>query len=190
MWLLWWGEHTPNQRGGKQATGAYNSSAIMSFVDALRAVNSLKDLGLIDDYAVAGAMAIVFWTEPVPTYDLDVLVVLPRQPGELVSLDSIYRWAAQQGYPATEEHLLVHGVPTQFLPSPNRLSDEAIRSAIETEYEGTRVRVVPPEYLIALYLEPPARTARRRERAAMLMELPSLDHARLREIMERHGLTF
>ena len=75
----------------------------MSFVDALRAVNSLKDLGLIDDYAVAGAMAIVFWTEPVPTYDLDVLVVLPRQPGQPVSLDSIYRWAAQQGYPATEE---------------------------------------------------------------------------------------
>ena len=45
--------------------------------DALRIVESMKVHGVVEDYAVAGAMAILFWTEPVPTFDLDVLVFLP-----------------------------------------------------------------------------------------------------------------
>ena len=50
--------------------------------------------------------------------------------------------------------------------------------------------VVPPEYLIALYLQPEAKTARRRERAAMLLELPSLNRPLVDEIPRRHGLSF
>ena len=69
------------------------------FGDALRALNSMKDEGVIEDYAVAGAMAILFWTEPVPTFDLDVLVFLAASDEPIVSLDSIYRWtsASRQG---------------------------------------------------------------------------------------------
>ena len=52
----------------------------------------MKHEGVIEDYAVAGAMAMLFWTEPVPTYDLGVLVLLPGSPSPIVSLDPIYRW--------------------------------------------------------------------------------------------------
>jgi hypothetical protein len=93
-----------------------------------------------------------------------------------------------KGYPAQEEHVLVEGLPTQFVPSPNELSDEAITSAEELDYEGIRVRVVRPEHLIALYLEPAARTPKRRERAAALLEWPGLNQARLTAILERYGL--
>ena len=41
-----------------------------AFADALRAINRLKADGVVEDYAVAGAMALVFWAEPVPSYDL------------------------------------------------------------------------------------------------------------------------
>ena len=34
----------------------------------------MRDEGVIEDYAIAGAMAVLFWVEPIPTYDLDVLV--------------------------------------------------------------------------------------------------------------------
>ena len=165
-------------------------TAVSSFADALRAINSLKEAGVIQEYAVAGAMAIIFWTEPVPTYDLDILVFLPAQPGPLVNLDSVYRWAGARGYPVSEEHVIVEGVPTQIIPSPNRLADEAVQSAELLEYEGVRVRVVRPEYLIALYLEPSARTPRRQERAALLMEWPGLSRVLLDEILKRHGLRF
>jgi hypothetical protein len=161
-----------------------------SFTDALRALNTLVDDGVLKDYAVAGAMAMVFWTEPVPTYDLDVLVLLPETPDRLVSLDGLYRWAEQRGFPASDEHLMIYGVPTQFLPSPSPLTDEALREAALVQYEDVPVRVVRPEHLIALYLEPAARSARRRERAALLMELPSLNRDLLGEIMARHGLDF
>lgn len=158
------------------------------FADALRALNSMKSDAIIEDYAVAGAMALTFWSEPVATYDLDVLVVLPQSKGSLVSLDRVYEWAREQGFPSKEEHLLIAGVPTQILPSPNALADEAIRDAADLEYEGVPVRVVRAEYLIALFCEPHARTAKRRERVAALLEGPNLDRDRLDAILERHGL--
>lgn len=158
------------------------------FVDALRALNSMKSEGVIEDYAVAGAMALMFWTEPVPTYDLDVLVLLPQSGGPLLSLDPIYRWAQARGYPAEEEHIILEGVPTQLVPSPNNLADEAIVSAAPLDYEGVPVRVVRPEYLVALYLEPPARTRKRRERAATLLEWQGLNRPLLDDILQRYGL--
>jgi hypothetical protein len=53
--------------------------AAPSFLNALRALEEFKRLGIVEDYAIAGAMALVFWTEPIPTYDLGVLVFLAEQ---------------------------------------------------------------------------------------------------------------
>src|SRR4051812_882231 len=127
-----------------------------SFAEALRALNQLKADGVVEDYAIAGAMALLFWAEPVPTYDLDVLAFLTDRATPIVSLESVYRWADTKGYTVSEEHLLIEGVPTQIVPSPGPVSDEAIQSAATLEYEGIPVRVVRPEYLIALYLLPGA----------------------------------
>jgi len=162
----------------------------MAFADTLRVLNTMKAEGVVEEYAIAGAMAIVFWTEPVPTFDLDVLVELHPSAGALVSLDRVYRWAESRGYPAEEEHVVIEGLPTQFLPAPDPLAREAISSAVKVDYEGVVVPVVRPEYLIGLYLHPGARTAKRRERAAMLMELPTLDRQLVDEILRRHGLSF
>lgn len=71
-----------------------------SFREALRAINAMRDEGVIEDYAVAGAMAVLFWVEPIPTYDLDVLVFLPGTGGLILSLEPIYEWASRHGYPA------------------------------------------------------------------------------------------
>ncbi len=162
----------------------------MAFADTLRALNTMKAEGVVQEYAIAGAMAIVFWTEPVPTWDLDVLVFLPPGPGPLVSLQGIYRWTSARGYPIHKEHVIIEGVPTQFLASPGQLGDEAIETAATLEYDGVTTRVVLPEYLVALYLQPEARTAKRRERAAMLREWPGLNRQRLDAILKQHGLSF
>lgn len=161
----------------------------MAFADALRALNTMKAEGVIEEYAVAGALAIIFWTEPVPTYDLDVLVFLPPAAGPLVDLESIYHWASAHGYTADKEHILIEGVPTQFLPSPSKLADEAIETAETLDYQGVPTRVALPEYLVALCLQPEARSAKRRERAAMLLEWQGLNRTRLDAILKRHGLS-
>jgi hypothetical protein len=159
-----------------------------SFADALRVLNDMKSTGVVEDYAVAGAMAMVFWAEPIPTYDLDVLVFLPGDEATIVSLAPLYEWAAQRGYASQAEHVMINGVPVQFLPAHNALAEEAIDRAADIEYEGVSVRVVRPEYLAALYLEPGARTPKRRERAAALMESSALDRAALDELLKRFGL--
>jgi hypothetical protein len=115
------------------------------------------------------------------------LVLLPAV-GQIVSLAPICDWAARHGYASKEEHVVIEGLPTQFIPSPSALGDEAVSNARSLEYEGVPVRVVAPEYLVALYLLPEARTAKRRERAAMLMESPGLNSAALDEILNRHGI--
>ena len=159
-----------------------------SFADTLRVLNELKTDGVVEEYAVAGAMAMLFWAEPIPTYDLDVLVFLPGDETTLVSLAPLYEWAAKQGYVAKAEHVVIEGVPVQFLPAHNRLAEEAIERAATIDYEGVPVRVVRPEYLAALYLEPGARTMKRRERAAALMESTAIDRDAFEALRKRFGL--
>jgi hypothetical protein len=159
-----------------------------SFADTLRVLNDMKASRIVEDYAIAGAMALAFWSEPIPTFDLDVLVFLPGETTPIVSLAPLYEWAKQRGYVPKAEHVMIEGVPVQFLPAHNALADEAIEKAATLQYENVPVRVVRPEHLVALYLEPGARTAKRRERAAALMEADSLDRAVLEDLLERYGL--
>jgi len=160
-----------------------------SFGQTLRAINDMRADGVIEEYAIAGAMAVLFWTEPIVTYDLDVLVFLPVR-GLLVSLAPIYEWATKRSYRAEKEHVIVEGMPVHFLPAHNELADEAINTAVAKEYEGVPVRVVRPEYLIALYLEGSAKTPKRRERAAALRESAGIDHSLVHRLMNRFSLTF
>ncbi len=162
--------------------------SMTSFADALRVINEMKRDGVFEEYAVAGAMALVFWTEPIPTFDLDVLVFLPGDEEALVSLEPIYRWTSERGYATQSEHVIIEGVPVQFLPAYSALADEAIERAATLEYEEVPVRVVRPEYLAALYLEPGARTLKRRERAAALRESKAIDLTVLDALLERFRL--
>ena len=43
--------------------------------DVLRAANELVSAGLIKDYALGGALAAIYYTEPFTTYDADIIFV-------------------------------------------------------------------------------------------------------------------
>jgi len=80
------------------------------------------------------------------------------------------------------------GIPVQFIPSHSPLADEAIEEAAALDYGGAPVRVIRPEHLIALYLEPSARTAKRLQRVAVLREESAVDPERLKSILRRYNL--
>lgn len=157
------------------------------FAAALAAVNDLKREGVVGDYAIGGAMALVFWSEPAATFDLDVFVLLPAD-GMLVSLDPVYSWARRRGYAEQAEHILIDGVPVQVIPAHNQLAEEAIASAADLNYSDVPVRVIRPEYLIAMALEPSARTHKRLARVGALLDEGAADRALLAEILERYKL--
>jgi hypothetical protein len=158
-----------------------------NFGAALHAIERLKAEGVVAEYALGGAMALVFWSEPIATFDIDVFVLL-RSHGVLVSLAPVYEWARKHGYPAEAEHILIGGIPVQVIPAPDELSEEAITQAAELDYEGQPVRVIRPEFLIAMYLQPGARSAKRLERVAALLEGGNVDRELLDSLLQRYNL--
>jgi len=160
-----------------------------SLADVFRVVNEMREAGVVQNCAVGGAMAMLFYAEPTRTYDLDVFVLLPEAVSSpLVSLDSIYEWAQSRGLVLDAEHVIIHGVPVQFLPAFNKLVEEAIGTARELTYEGVPVRVVDPEHLIALAIQ--AGGSRRRERAWQLLESGEVNRALLKVLLARYNLSF
>jgi len=158
-----------------------------SLADVFRELNALKETGLVRDYAVGGATAVLFYAEPARTYDVDVFVLLATsQSSGLVSRTSLYEWARTRGFALDAEHILVHGVPVQFLPAHNALAEEAVVSARALDYEGVTVRVIDPEHLAALAFQ--AGGSRRRERAWQLLETGGADRQRLRNLLATHGI--
>ena len=154
--------------------------------EVFRVLNSLEKAGLVERYALGGAVAAAFYMEPVTTYDVDVLVILPPSESPLVTLSPIYDRLTAMGHQVQAEHILVEGQPMQFLPAYNSLVEEAVLEAVEFRYGTTPVRVPRPEHLAAIMLQ----THRRKDqiRLSMFVDEVALDLAHFGDILARHEL--
>jgi len=160
---------------------------VATLADAFRVLNDLRADGVIEQYAVGGAMAMVFWAEPTVTFDLNVFVFLPGTSSPIVSIEPLYAVLRARGFEVVAEHVMIHGTPVQFLVSPNELADAAIETAIEQQLEGISFRVMRPEYLCALWLQ--AGGAKRRERVEVLRQSGVVDETALRRLLAKHAIT-
>jgi hypothetical protein len=154
--------------------------------DVFRVLNDMKADRIIEDYAIGGAMAVLFYAEPTRTYDLDVFVLLPASDEPLIVLTPMYAWLQERGFEPEAEHVVVHGVPVQLIPAYNDLVHEAVAAARQLDYDGVPVRVTPPEHLIALAFQ--AGGGRRRERAFQLLETTDIDRDTLDLLLHRHHI--
>lgn len=159
-----------------------------TLADVFRVINTIKSEELIREYALGGAAAVLFYAEPARTYDVDVFVVMGATAATtLLSLQSLYDWARSRGFTTEGEHIVIHGVPVQFLLAHNALAEEAVAAARTLLYMDVPVRVIGPEHLVALALQ--AGGAQRRERAWQLLESGSVDRAQLRAVLAAHGIS-
>jgi hypothetical protein len=158
-----------------------------SLSDVFRVIDDMRRARVFAEYAIGGATAVLFYAEPTRTYDLDVFVTLSKAGDDLAPLSDVYEWTRASGFAFQAEHVMIHGVPVQFLPAHNLLAEQAVRHARELDYEGVKVRVIDPEHLVALALQ--AGGARRRERAWQLLEAGQIDRGRLRTLLTAHGIT-
>ena len=158
-----------------------------TLADVFQELNTLKAEGVVADYAVGGAFAMLFYAEPARTYDLDVFAMVQSLPNSvLVSLAPIYDWARAKGFAEHGGHILMYGVPVQFLTPHNSLAEDAVACARTLDYDGTPVRVMPPEHLVALAFQ--AGDSRRRERGWLLIESGKVDTTKLRHLLREHGI--
>ena len=152
----------------------------------LQVLNELKQAGILRDYALGGAIALLFYTEPANTYDLDVFCLLPEASHPLVTLTPIYDWLRARNFEEDKEHVLIHGIPVQFIPAYNALVTEAVGRAAEMTFHQTPVRVLTLEHLLAIMVQ----TGRTKDklRALQVAEDAALAPTALQDILARHGL--
>lgn len=155
---------------------------------AFRVINEMVKAGVVRRYAVGGAMGALFYSEPVVTYDLDVFVELGDEPtrSPLTPLASIYEFARSRGLAVEREHVVVEGIPVQFLPAPSPLVEEAIEKALLKKAGSTPVRVMSPEHLAAVMVE--VGRPKDKLRLESFFSGGVLDREVLEEILRRHGL--
>ena len=169
---------------------------MQSFATVLRWLDGLVTAGVVEDYAITGAVAASIWDEATATQDLDVaVIVMEGVHSALDPLRPILEWLDAQGYRFDGEHVVVSGVPIQLLPAWHPLIADAIRSAVDIPYgepvEGeppVRMRLLTPTYLVASWRLPGAHSARRAERAQRLHDAGAVDEVLLAELVARYGL--
>jgi hypothetical protein len=152
----------------------------------LQVLNVLEEEGIISHYAIAGAMGATFYAEPLLTFDLDIIVLLPQTQSGLLTLSPLYEALRGRGYMEEGECVLIEGIPVQFLPAYNVLLEEALREARIMSYETTTTRVLRLEHLLAICVQ--TGRAKDRERVRMLREQAQIDEAYLFQILHRHRL--
>lgn len=154
----------------------------------LEVINGLKKDGIVEDYAIGGAVAALKWVEPFFTRDLDILVIPFRsaRKGGVISFLPIYEALKAKGYHQwTGQWLMIEGVPVEFLPAEG-LAKEAVVEAVETEFEGVGTKVITPEYLIALFLK--AFREKDKMKIRLLLDQANIEEKKLRDLLIRHGL--
>jgi hypothetical protein len=150
-------------------------------------LNRMVDDNIIKGYAIAGAVAAIFYTEPSDTVDLDILVAFPKT-DSIITLDPIVSYLANLGYTEFEtEGIVIEGIPVQLLPTTNALSEEAYQQARSEHFYGVPTRIVRVEHLMATMLE--VGRPKDQIRLAMCLEEADYDEERFASIIERHGLS-
>ena len=161
----------------------------MAIKETIQVLDAMVADGVIERYAIAGAVAAYNYVEPTLTNDLDLLVSLQSHATSgLVTLTPILSYLKAKGYDRFEmDGLIVEGWPIQFLPVASALDEEALMQAQEAEVaHGVRARVLQPEHLVAIAL----RTGRPKgfTRIAQFIDEAAVDLDRLCNVIGRHGL--
>lgn len=152
----------------------------------IQVINTMKEDGVIENYAIGGAIAAMFYIDPFNTEDLDIFFAIRGAEGELGFLSPIYEYLTARGYQAEGVMINIEGWPVQFLPLYKPLIEEAVENAIETDYNETPVRVMRPEHLVAIMLD----TGRPKDyaRITRFIEAGTVDMESLTDILSRYDL--
>lgn len=135
---------------------------------------------------LGGAIASIFYIEPIATYDLHVFFTFDDNQNKIISLDPIYQWMEKRGYKTSMEHIIIEGVPVQLIPVYNDLIREAVLNSIEKKFNKTTVNVISPEYLIAIMLQT-SRT-KNKERILRFIDEVKINYSALKKILIKFSL--
>jgi hypothetical protein len=159
----------------------------MKIQEVITTINQMQADGVVDRYAIGGAVGATFYLEPVATLDVDIFITFRPEPESLIaSPKPIFDYLQARGGTMEGEYIVIGGWPVQFLPPAGPLVEEALARAVEIDVEGSPARVFTAEHLAAIALQ----TGRAKDKARLLqfVESAALDAGRFQAILARHGL--
>jgi hypothetical protein len=148
----------------------------MTIAKTVEALNAMQAEGVIESYAIVGAVATYNYIEPRLTEDLDVFVSFDqKQHDEISALEGI----------------AIEGWKLRFVRISNSLDREALAEAEQVELRNESgnpvfARVLKPEFIVAICL----RLGRPTDliHIAQFLEERAVDSAALCDVLARHGL--
>jgi len=159
----------------------------MSIREVIEVLNQMEADGVIDRYAIGGAVGATFYLEPVATLDVDVFVAFHAEPGQLLANPKpLFDALAARGHSMKGEYVMIARWPVQFLPPTGPLVEEALAEAGAMDVDGVPARVFSAEHLAAIALQ----TGRAKDKARLLqfLEEEAIDRERFQGIVRRHDL--
>jgi hypothetical protein len=113
--------------------------------DTIAAINQMLANGIIEHYAVGGAVGATFYLEPVATLDVDVFITFRPEAGRLLaSPQPLFDYLKAHGGRMEGEYIVIAGWPVQFLPAANPLVAEALDSPSPIPTGACRADHRPP----------------------------------------------
>jgi hypothetical protein len=153
----------------------------------IQVINKLKEKGVIQDYAIGGAIASFFYLEATLTEDLDIFVQIESVNGEIITLSFLFRSLEDVGYSEfRKEGVVIDKWPVQFLPITTELEKEALKNARYEVIEGESVKVFSSEYLMAICLS--VGRAKDKIRFEQFLNEKCYDEKRFIDVISRHNL--
>jgi hypothetical protein len=117
----------------------------------IRVIRELKEKKIIKDFAIGGGIAVLYYIEPLLTYDLDIFFIPIEE--SLDVLSPIYKQIRDMGYKTQMEYIIIEGVPVQFIPVYNELIRESVQNAAGVRYGRLKTKVIGLEYLVAIMIQ-------------------------------------
>jgi hypothetical protein len=152
----------------------------------LRVINKLVKEGLIEDYAIGGGIAAIFYIEPFLTYDMDIFIIVSRKQNKnIVVLTPVFKYLENLGYSWKGEHIVIEDLPVQFIAA-DELEKEAVNKAREIKFKGVKTKILSPEYLITVLF----RVGRKKdfEKIDRILEQSKINRKELEDLLERYNL--
>jgi len=153
---------------------------------ALELVNELKDKKIIEDYAIGGGKATIYYTEPFLTKDLDFFVFV-KDSKSISALQPVYDFFKEKGYSWEGQWIIIDGEKVEFFIAGKPLQKEALENAREVAIEGVKTKILSPEYLMAIALDA-NRTRDKLKVEMMIQQEVEIDQDRLYAVLDKYNL--
>ena len=150
-------------------------------------LNRMQADGVLQEFAIGGGIAFIYYNEPYLTNDIDVFIspVIVGSHG-LVSFGQIYEYLQGLGYKFEGEYIRIEDWLVQFVPASESIQEEAVVQAAKVPFAGQFTRMFSREHLAVELL----RSARPKDhfRVVSLIESGTVDMVRFHQILNRHDL--